>query len=74
MADSWPLGFGPGPEDCRAQIIHSGTQERHGVVDSGVLGIPRQSWKHAEGLECMTEGVGLWTPLSVWDLCKPVGK
>lgn len=39
--------------------MHSGTQERHGVVDSGVLGVPRAG---PEGLECMAEGVGLWPP------------
>lgn len=45
--------------------MHSGTQERHGVVDSGVLGIPRGE---LERLECMAEGAGLWTPRRVRDL------
>lgn len=61
------LAPGPraGPKDSRAQSMHSGTQERHGVVDSGVLGIPRAE---LEGLECMAEGAGLWTPRRIRDL------
>lgn len=50
--------------------MHSGTQERHGVVYSGVLGIPRAE---LEGLECMAEGAGLWTPRKVWDLESGLG-
>lgn len=45
--------------------MHSGTQERHGVEDSGVFGISREE---LEGLECMAEGVGLWTPQRARDL------
>lgn len=40
-------------------------QERHSVVDTGVLRIPRAG---LEGLECMAEEVGLWTPQRVEDL------
>ena len=43
----------------------SRAQERHSVVDTGVLGIPRAG---LEGLECMAEEVGLWTPQRVEDL------
>lgn len=45
--------------------MHSGTQERHGVEDSGLFGISREE---LEGLECMAEGVGLWTPQRARDL------
>lgn len=43
----------------------TGTQERHCVVDSGVLGIPRAE---LGGLECMAEGAGLRTPQKARDL------
>lgn len=36
--------------------MHSGTQERHGIVDSGVLDISRTELKW---LEYLAEGVGL---------------
>lgn len=45
--------------------MYSGTQERHSVVDSGVLGISRVE---LEGVECMAQEAGLWTPQQVWDL------
>lgn len=69
IAYPWPLGLRPGGwgwgGDSRAQIMHSGTQERHSVVDSGVLRIPKE---RREGLECMAEVVGPWTPQRVGDL------
>lgn len=56
MADPWPLGRPGG---------NSRAQERHSVVDTGVLGIPTAG---LEGLECMAEEDGLWTPQRVEDL------
>lgn len=44
---------------------NSRAQERHIVVDTGVLGIPRAG---LEGLEYMAEEAGLWTPQRVEDL------
>lgn len=45
--------------------MHPGSQERHGIVDSGVLGIPTAE---LEGLECMAKGMGLWAPQKFRDL------
>lgn len=66
MADLSLLGSGPGLGDARARVMHSGTQERHGVVDSGKLKISREE---LERLECMVEAAGPWTPLRAGNLC-----
>lgn len=44
---------GPGLGYTRAQVMQSGTPERHGGVDSGKLRISREE---LEGLACKVEG------------------